>query len=289
MTMRLREAERTFVYDRLLPGVLSPSTPKTWNLLNEFESHIRSLGSGPIRSIEFAVEHFYHLSDFIELHLSYWDEQGIPRPLTSTDQDYIFLAWSHERFAYYSGLSDRIDANFCEMFLYLQQLDGKRFLVVCALWLKAIGFDRVIVTDKAGDGGVDLLGMVSKGGLKSLVVVVQAKTSGQPISRGTVLEEYSKYRMVMYTEKHLQYRSALEIDSSVDGSSWIYMILSNQAFDSKAHRASNGLGILLRSIHQIASVLASQYPKSVVEDEVERLVGPLEVDLTLNFCDRIAI
>ena len=198
--MRNRDLEKTFVYDSLLPRVLSPHTSKTWNLRDEFRNHITGKGEPEMRSLEIAEQRFPHLSEFLEQHFLYWDAQGVPRPLTVSDQDHIFLAWPHRNFLRYSGLVEAIDSNFCEMFMYLQGLDPKRFLVACSLWLNCVGFDRIFLCDGSGDEGVDVLAMFDSNGLhsglRSSVAVVQVKKSSQPVSRKVVLAEYGKYQML---------------------------------------------------------------------------------------------
>ena len=287
--MKLSILERTFLYERLLPSVLSPSAKQTWNLKDEFRNHITSTGEGPIRSMEIADKQFSHLKAFLERHLSYWDAQGIPRPLTDTDRDHIFLSWSHSRFLYYSGLSARIDSNFCEMCRYIQSLDPKRFLVACALWLKCVGFNRILICDERGDGGVDLLGLFEEGGLRSLVAVIQAKTSSKPISRGAVASEYDKYQQLRGRARYLSYCRALDVNGRADGASWSYMVFTNHAFEIEARNVSRDLGILLRSVYQTSFILAEKYSKSVVEQEVDRLVHLADPDLSSNFCVQISI
>ena len=63
-----------------------------------------------------------------------------------------------------------------------------------------LGFRKIFICDSRGDEGVDLLGLLQDGGLRSLIAVVQAKTSSEPIGRGLVLSEYGKYMMLPHTE-----------------------------------------------------------------------------------------
>lgn len=286
--MKPAEAQRSFLFERLVPRVLSPAAPKAVNLKDEFRNHFRENGLGPIRSEELSNDQFGQLCDFVERHLTDWDAQGIPRPLAQGDQDHIYVAWPHDQFARYSGLSERIDQNFCEVFEYIQSLDGKEFLVICALWLKCIGFNKVFVCDGRGDEGVDMLGLLEQGGLRSLVAVVQAKTSNSPIGRGLLLSEYGKYQMLSHTTKYIEYRRALDLDNRIEGVSWSYMLLSNQTFDFSARRDSSRLGILLRSIHQLTYFLAQDYTKEQIKAEVDRL-SPPRADLTANFCSKLSI
>lgn len=286
--MKPSDARRSFVFEKLVPRILSPAGPKALNVRDEFRDHFVENGLGPVRSEEMANDHFGQLCDSIERHLSDWDAQGVPRPLTQSDQDHIYLVWSHNQFPRYSGLRESIDRNFCEIFQYVQTLDGSQFVVICAIWLKCVGFRKILVCDARGDEGVDLLGLLEHGGLRSLVVVVQAKTSKSLVGRGLVLAEYGKYLMLPHTEKYIEYRRALDLDRRIEGNSWVYMLLSNQPFDAGARRVSSRLGILLRSIHQIAFFLAKKYTKKQVVDEVERL-SPPRADPNYNFYNKLLL
>ena len=288
-SMKPSDANRAFVYERLIPTVLSRSAPHALNLRDEFRAYLKGRGIGEVRSAEFASEHFRLLTEQIEHHLGEWDAQGIPRPLTPTDQEHIFLVWPHAKFLRYSGLTATIDGNFCDLFEYFRALDGKEFLIVCALWLKVLGFRKIFICDSRGDEGVDVLGILESGGLSSLVAVVQAKTSNQPIGRGLVLSEYGKYMMLPHTEKYIQYRRALDIDARIEGATWSYMILANHSFNWGARKVASKLGILLRSVHQITFSLASRYSKEQIEKEVARLTKLIRADLSTNFYGSLRI
>ena len=287
--MNLSEVKKTFVYERLLPTILCSSAPSALNVRDEFRIYIRDSGISDILSAEIANEQFGSLVDYLENHLVDWDAQGIPRPITRTDQEHVFLAWPHASFLRYSGLREAIDQNFCELFEYLQELDGKQFLIVCALWLKILGCRRIFICDSRGDEGVDVLGLLEEGALRSLVAVVQAKTASQPIGRGLVLAEYGKYKMLPHTEKYVQYRRALEVDSRIEGATWSYMILANQTFNWSARKVAARLGILLRSVHQITFLLAKRYAKLRIENEVDRLTPTVRADLAMNVFQQLRI
>ena len=287
--MKPNEANRAFVYERLIPTILSRSAPHALNLRDEFRVYLSGKGIGEVRSTEVANEHFRLVTEQVERHLAEWDAQGIPRPLAPTDQEHIFVVWPHAQFLRYSGLTATIDGNFCDLFEYIRTLDGKEFLIICALWLKVLGFRKIFICDSRGDEGVDVLGILEAGGLSSLVAVVQAKTSNQLIGRGLVLSEYGKYMMLPHTEKYIQYRRALDIDARIEGATWSYMILANHSFNWGARRVASKLGILLRSVHQITFSLANRYSKEQIEREVTRLARSIRADLSLNFFGNLRI
>jgi len=225
----------------------------------------------------------------VEDHLAEWEQQGVPRPLIASDQEHVYLAWKHDQFASFFGHGPNIDQNFCEIFQYLRAIDAKEFLIICALWLKCVGFRTVFLCDGRGDEGVDLLASFDEGGLRSIVGVVQAKTSAVPIGRGTVYEEYGKYQMLPHTERFIEYRRALAADRRIEGLSWNYFLVANHSFNYKARLAASRLGILLRSVHQIAYVLSRTYIASDIVSLAKSLGGSLKSDLALNILDKMEI
>ena len=292
--MNPNRASWAFLDSKLVPSVVSPAAPSALNLFDAFVSHLREdEGWGPIRATDYVTEHFTKLCDVIERHLLDWDAQGIPRPIAQTDQDHIFVAWPHSQFRRYSGLSEIIDGNFCEVFDFVKGVDGRAFLVICALWLKCMEFREIYVCDGRGDEGVDLLGMLNQGGLRSLIAVVQAKTSNNTVNRGTVLSEYGKYKSLFHTPKYLEYRRALGIDGSIQGGTWMYVIMANHSFSGSARIAARTLGVLLRSVHQISFEIAKKYTKAQIAVEVDRIVnaeeGAPRADLTVNFYRQLEI
>lgn len=279
---------RSFIHENLMPRILSAEAPKAINLQSDFRDHNINQREGSARSERIAIDQIDQLCKDLNQHLLYWRAQGIPQPLTHSDQENILLTWRHPEFQRYSGFSSKIDANFCEIFKYIQSLDGDSFPVVCALWLKCIGIREMYICDSKGDKGVDILGIFEEGGLRSLAIVIQAKTSKAPIGHGIVLGEYGKYLMLPHTEKYIQYRKTLKIDDRVEGSSWVYMFLANQSFEPHARRISSKLGILLRSIHQLTFLLAKNYKKDQIDSEVRRL-SPVKADLESNFYSKLSI
>ena len=286
---------QSFLISKLVPCVVSPAAPtRALNLFDAFKDHVsESQEWGPIRSTDFVTKHFDYLCEFVDGHFRDWDAQGIPRPIAQTDQEHLFVAWPHKQFRRYSGLEESIDGNFCEVFEFVQSLSGKQFLVICALWLKCMKFRTIYISDARGDEGVDLLGILDQGGLRALIAVVQAKTSNKAVTKGTVIAEYGKYKSLIHTKKYMEYRHALGIDSSIQGGTWTYIIMANQAFEGRARIAARQLGILLRSLHQISFDIAKNYTKCQIVSEVNRIVssekGAPKADLTTNFHNQLKI
>ena len=290
--MKIRQTLNAFIYDRLAPLIISPSSPTAINLQNEFshhlEEHERLTG---FLCDEMASKHYNQISDRVESYLKdSWDHLGIPRPLVRGESDPVFVSWRHTGFLRYSGLPHAIDENFCDIFDYVRTSDPERFLLVCALWLKIAGFQRIYICDSRGDEGADLLGIIEGGPLRSVAVVVQAKTSNRPISRGDVLREFGKYRLLPHTNRFAEYRDALDLRERRDGLSWVYIIIANTNFDWRATHDSSMLGVLLRSIPQVAYHLASHCSRRELVDEIERLFPSLKrPNLSLDYSKALSI
>ena len=245
------------------------------------------------QATDFAGKQISQISDYLEKHLKDWDEQGVPRPIAHTDQDHVFIAWPHSQFGRFSGQKNHIDSNFCELYEYLQNLNGRLFVIVCGLWLKVVGSASIFVCDSKGDQGIDLLGILGNSSLRSLILAVQSKTSNHPITVGTILTEFGKFRGLTSTQRYQEYRRALKLENSIVGNSWNYLIVANQVFDNRARIVATKLGILLKSIHQIAFDLSSCYSQVEVGNEVDRIAsvyaGRSMADLSVDFAKCINI
>ena len=282
--MRVRESQSSFVHGALLPKVVSPDAPRVLNILDEYRDYIKEKGLDEIEASEQATQQIGGVRRVLSNYLQDWDAQGLPIPMVEDiEQEHVFVAWPHIDFLRLSGLDATIDRNFCATYRYLRTIDGRQFLVVCAIFLKCLGFDTAFICDGPGDEGVDLLGRVENGGLRSLCVVVQAKTSQGRLGRGTVVSEYSKYLALPHAAKNRIYRDLLKIGASREGVALVYMLVSNSEFDYAAQDAARKLGFLVRSNAQVAFAIAQRYSKEDVETEVKRLQREIGIDLGTNF------
>lgn len=127
---------------------------------------------------------------------------------------------------------------------------------MCLLFI-FLGAGIIFITEGSGDGGVDCLGRIDQGPLRSLCIIIQAKTSNSRISRDLIFIEYGKYQMLPTTEKYKQYIENLNKESSSDGMAFTYLLVSNNEFIPQARKVASNLGILLRSRTQLSHLLAS--------------------------------
>lgn len=73
-----------------------------------------------------------------------------------------------------------------ELLGMLQAMEPGAFERLCQLLLRESGFDKVRVTGKSGDGGIDGLGVVRLGGLLGFPVIFQCKRYKGSVSSSTV-------------------------------------------------------------------------------------------------------
>lgn len=290
MQMTQHKLRRRFVESVLVPHALSPERSLAINIEDEYYVYLVQRGIPDSVASEAAESQLQSLSAVLEEYLLDWDYHGIPRPLTATDQHDVFLPWSHTEFPRYSGISEGIDKNYCEVLDYVRGLGDREFPVVCAIWLRCLGCETILYCDGPGDGGVDLLGRVTAGGLRSLAVAVQSKTTGATVGRKTVLTESSNYQLLLNSPvgRYQEYREALQLDTSRDGASWAYVIVTNSEFQGGARQAARDLRVMLRGARQVALVISDAYTRRRIEQLVNAIAPRLTPDLDTNLWDRLS-
>ena len=281
--MTRNELRAQFIADVLLPTVLSPEHRAAFNLRIEFRKFLQTRDFPRERASEVAEEELIRLVRAIETRMREWDEQGVPRPLHATDQEAVFVTWAHGSFVRYAGHMT-IDRNYCEILQYVRTAGPKRFVILSALWLRCLGCRRILVSDGPHDGGVDVLGVIGSGGLRSLAVFVQSKTSSSKVNRDTIAKEHSTFSALAVPTNHrfAAYRKALNIETHEDGTATVYLVLSNNSFDGGARKMARTLGLLLRSPQQIAQLLSRRYSLRRIEEIVEVVAPSVRADLTRN-------
>ena len=281
---------RTFIETMLVPRLLSSETSHAINIEDEYYLYLVQRGISDSVASEAAEAQLYSLTAALEDYLLDWDHQGLPRPLTATDQQDVFLPWSHTEFSRYSGLNEGINKNYCDILQYIRGLDDREFPVVCAIWLRCLGCGTILYCDGRGDCGVDVLGRITTGGLRSLAVAVQSKTTGGTVGRRIVLAESSNYQLLLNSPqaRFHQYRKALQLDISRDGAPWIYVIMTNSEFQDGARQAARDARIMVRGVKQVALIISGAYSKKRIEQLVTTITPELTPDLDLNLWDRLS-
>lgn len=275
-----KEAVRRFIHEHLVPAVVSTEPPIAVNVLARFAAYLVSEGAPPIVAEERAEEWRQLLIDRVTKELIRWEEVGTSRPAWFAEDERTLLTWSHPKFSDRTGFPS-MGLLYFEALQWIRVLEGKHFLIPCAVFLRSIGADPIYITDGTGDEGIDLIGMVNGGALHSTTVFVQAKSGGGQMSRDAMLLEYAKYKHLFRTNKYGEYLSALP--KSPSGSSFVYAVAARAGFAPAAQDAAARLGILLRSDIQLAQYIEERYQTiSSVRDMEGRMSTHLQADLTYN-------
>ena len=279
-----KNAVRDFVYDRFMPTVLSVNSPAVLNVENAFATYLRENGWPELVANEMAEKWQPNLVELLHKELSTWEARGLARPACFMDleNDKVVLTWRHKNYKELTG-RESLDEHFFGVLDWVRSLDSRHFLIPNLVLLSELGADRVYITEGGGDGGVDLIGVIGKGPLRSTGLFVQAKTSSKRVTRDKVLLEYAKYMSLPRSERFRDYLNALGLGASMDGSSLIYIITANNQFESSAQKIATNLGILLRSDVQLANYVKSRYQsRDKVEEMYSRAKGHLSRDLQSN-------
>ena len=222
----------------------------------------------------------------IERRATDWELSGVPRPVASVESEDFFVTWSHRRYQDLTGLT-ALPVEFAGVTEWLSTLSPRGFLVPCVIFLRTLGASRIFVTDGPNDEGVDIIARIGQGGLKSTALFCQVKTHGKHIGKDHLLLEYGKYLALPHTEKYQRYREALEVDRSVDGSSYIYVFMTNQGFAIPARQIARSLGILIRSRIQIAHSLIQYTTVDGLREVSEAIGREPPADISKNLADSI--
>ena len=273
-----------YVYGTLMPTILSRTAPSVINMLDQFSGYLVTKRGSALTARENAERWFPGVRSEVIKELGTWDKRGIPRPASIMEDDRTLVTWRHRN---YEGLSGYVSLgdNFFEILEWIRGLNSREFLIPNVIFLAHLGAERIFVTEGKGDEGVDVIGTIESGPLKSTGVFVQAKTSSRAsgVGRDTVLLEYAKYVSLPHTDKFRQYMRALEIEATLDGSASIYAITANNRFSPGARNVAARLGILLRSDLQVARYVHCRYGSMTAVREVECRMKPhLDRDLVTN-------
>ena len=286
------EAVKTFVADRLMAASLSTSAPDVLNISDQFNSFLKDNEFGPLRASEETQKQEALILRHLEEELVEWRALGVPTPIDYVESNSnVLLTWRHSRFQrrFFNDVPYQTE-NFVAIYDWLLTLQERDFLFVCALYLKLMGCNPILITDGSGDMGIDCIGKVSKGPLRSLVVFVQSKTiqkSQGRVSENALRQEFAKYTMLKRSEKYLEYLRRLSVFDGRDGSGEVYFVVTNGEFRTDAQRSANRLGIALRSKRQMAFFFSLAYAFEHIEDAYRSITMPTGPDLDRNFADEI--
>jgi len=214
-----KHAIQQFINQNLFPLVAGRTCPRAFNLEDRFEAFLTEEGAPSALAAERSEDWQQNLRNRVEERLQDWEALGLPRPMDVTEDGKTFVTWKHPKYKTLTGRNP-VPLTFPGIYEWIGEQGEADFLFVCACTLRIIGANPILVTDTSGDGGIDLLGRLAVGPMRSVIIAVQAKSSKALISRDVVLAEYGKYMALRATKKYEEYRRAIGGDSTRDGVGW---------------------------------------------------------------------
>ena len=274
-------AVRTFAWEHLELEIVRTDVEKVINVDVAFAAFLRRRGVSTLLADDLAAEQRPLVRRKVVEQIGRWRNQGIDAPIGfSEDRDDVLLTWRHDRFQELTGHSPP-RAELFAVAAWLATQTNRAFLLPCACFLKTLGCDPILVTDGTRDEGIDCLGLVRGGPLRSMALFVQAK-SQKHFSGDELLQEYGKFAGLPQTPKYLRYLEALGTDKSHDGAAFVYTVLANSDFRHAAQQNARNVGALIRSRRQLAQQLSLHYTLERLVELQTTIRIPSTADLDLN-------
>lgn len=257
------------------------------NLQRLLRDRLQQEGFSPLKATEFAEDWLPHLEQELEQQLREWDVLGIPRPLVQGSSQSTFLTFRHRNYQLLLG-KESLSKDFPSVYNFVASLTPREFLLVPACLLQLAGCNPIIITDGSGDGGVDCIGQVTAGSMRSLCIFAQARTSSTDITKEAVQLEYAKFRDLQRTGQFIEYLAALGKGNSADGRATFYAMFGSAEFKQPARDYASREAILLRSRRQIAFWLSQSFSLQSLLQLREEIGATLLRDLSRNLAPLIA-
>ncbi len=284
-----KEVVRGYVLERLETITIELDCPPRIKISEHFIAFLIGHSVDETVAVDIAARQERLLIDEIDKQINRWVQQGVTPPFSRiSDDNDALVTWQHKKFEEYTG-EPPLDKNFFEIYSWLGRLKEKDFHLPCLCYLKSLGCNPIYFTDGKGDEGIDYIGMIASGPMRSTAIFVQAKSSPNSFGTSEVLQEYAKYSGLPRTEKYIQYLNALGVSKSNAGAAYVYIIVSNGDIKHGAVSFSYKVGALLRSRRQLALALASKYSYSQLLQLAEAVPVPDFPDLTRNLSSLLIV
>jgi hypothetical protein len=277
-----------FVVGELEAAVLRVDCPASINIDVAFARFLQAHGVSGLTAEEVAADQRDLVRRRLTAQIDRWTGQGVPTPVNFiVESEEIVISWRHERFAELTG-GEPPEPNFVLVYDWIGAQTNRAFLLPCICFLKLLRCDPIFVTDGARDEGVDCIGLIASGGLRSTAIFVQAKSQSDWFARDPLLQEYAKYAALPRTHRYMSYLDALGVSQRHDGSGFLYAVMTSSDFQFAARQSASKLGVLLRSRRQLAQFLATRYSAADLERIRTEVAIPATGDLTVNLALRLS-
>jgi hypothetical protein len=276
-----RRAVRSYIHEFLATSVTSVDAEPVMQLEVHFARFLQQRGIEPNLASELSAEQYSLVERKVEAHVARWSDHGLTPPFGfHVESDKTIVTWKHHRFEELTGHTPPPPAHF-QVEGWISGKLNRDFLLPCACYLRSLDCDPIYITDGTKDEGIDLIGLIRSGPLRSTVLYVQAKSQFR-ISGDELLREFGKFNSLPQTDKHMMYLSALGLSRLKDGASFTYLCLVNGDFEFAAETYARQSGALLRSRRQVADQLARSYEPARLEQLSQQVSIPAGADLTRN-------
>ena len=169
--------------------------PITVNVLNAFASFLVRQGVDELHAYEMA-EKQENLVDRVLVDVTKeWNALGIPPPIGYSEDRNIWLTWRHPKYFQLTGQYP-LRQKYIRVLNWLSSLDARGYLLPGVLFLNILRCNPIFITDGPNDEGVDCIGRIADGPLRSVVVFLQVKTrqgTQNRMGKDVILQEYGKY------------------------------------------------------------------------------------------------
>lgn len=211
---------------------------------------------------------------FSDLEACEKSDELLPKVISSIDEElkvkrkkgltpkYIFSKYDDHRLigrSKHSKLSDKIKRRFecqSEVLEFLQTLGFREFEVLCALIIQKFGAEKVGVTKKTGEGGVDFFGvypLADGPGYGSFLYNVEIKIIGEskrrsgPIQKNDIDHFLNNFKRAFRGDEYLH-----SVPSYISGNTLFPIFMTSSRFQSGARKIAEKNDLYLRDGEQLS-------------------------------------
>ena len=212
-----------FAQSKIWDVATTDTVPQSMQARVAFKEYLVKRGVNQFVADEFVETNLSFLIGEIQKTSEDWSALGVPSPIYITDQYGRIVTWSNPRFEEITG-KQKIGDSFCGTWSLVRNSYERDFLFFCVAYLACLGCRKIFVTDTSGDCGIDVIGSSESGALRGLVLLIQAKTSQNNLSKDALFKDYTKYLLLRHEDRWNSYLDALELAQSKDGIGVVYML-----------------------------------------------------------------